>query len=62
MCGKRVKANAIECTACKAWVHRRCSGVCGALTRVKGYECGRCKCFYDDVEEVKYVKLENDMI
>jgi len=40
MCGERVKANAIECTACKDWVHKRCSGVRGALTRVKDYECG----------------------
>jgi len=23
MCGERVNANAIECTACKAWVHGR---------------------------------------
>jgi len=43
MCGERVKANAIECTACKAWEHKRCSGIQGALTRVKDYECGRCK-------------------
>jgi len=27
MCGERVKTNAIECTTCKAWVHRRCSVV-----------------------------------
>jgi len=62
MCGERVKANAIECTACKAWVQRRCSGVRGALTSVKDYECGRCTGFHNDEEEVKYVKLGNDMI
>jgi len=28
------------------------------LTRVKDYECGRCKGFHDDEEEVKYVKSE----
>jgi len=30
--------------------------------RVKDYECERCKDFHDDKEEVKYVKLGNDMI
>jgi len=29
---------------------------------VKDYDCGCCKGFHDDEEEVKYVKLENDMI
>jgi len=62
MHGERVKTNAIERTACKAWAHKRCSGVCGALTRVKDYECGHCKGFHDDEEEVKYVKLGNNMI
>jgi len=42
MCGKRIKATAIKCTACKAWVHKRCSGVQGALTRVKDGEFGHC--------------------
>jgi len=60
--GERVKTNAIECTACKSWVHKRCSGVRGSLTRVKDYECGRCKGLHDNEEEVKYVKLGNDMI
>jgi len=62
ICGERVQTNAIECTACKAWVDKICSGVRGALKRVKDYECGSCTGFHDDEEEVKYVKLENDMI
>jgi len=61
ICGERVKTNAIECTACKVWVNKRCSGVRGALIRVKDYECGRYKGYQDDEEEVKYVKLGNDM-
>ena len=32
VCGKGVAANSILCTACKKWVHRRCSGVIGSLT------------------------------
>jgi len=51
MCGERVKINAIQCTACKAWVHKRCSGDRGALTRVKDYECGRCKGSHDDARK-----------
>jgi len=35
---RKRKTNAIECTACKAWVHKRC-WVRGALTRIKDYEC-----------------------
>jgi len=62
ICGERVKTNATECTACKAWVYKKCSGVSGGLTRVKDYKCGRCKDLHDDEEEVKYVKLGNDMI
>jgi len=37
----------------------RCLSVQGALTRVKDYECGRCKGFLNH-EEVKNVKLGND--
>jgi len=43
ICGERVKTNAIECQAYKARVHKKCSGVHGAQTRVKDYECGRVK-------------------
>ena len=32
VCGKGVAANSSLCTACKKWVHRRCSGVIGSLT------------------------------
>jgi len=52
-----LKTNAIECTACKAWVHKRCSRVRGALTRVKDYECGRCKGLHNDEEEVKCMDM-----
>jgi len=51
-----------HCTACKAWVLRRCSGIRGALSRVKDYTYGRCKGLHDDDREVTLVKLGNDMI
>jgi len=43
-------------------VHKRCSGVHGALTRVKDYKCGHCKGIHQDEDEAKSVKLDNDVI
>ena len=31
VCGKGVQANSVQCTVCKKWVSRRCSGVRGDL-------------------------------
>jgi hypothetical protein len=42
ICKKGVAANSIQCTACRAWIHSRCSGVTGKLTSVVGYTCKRC--------------------
>ena len=37
-----VAANSIQCTAGRAWIRKRCSGVTGKLTGVVGYTCKRC--------------------
>ena len=43
VCDKRVKANSVLCIGCKKWVHKRCSGVKGALKKVEGtFKCKRC--------------------
>ena len=43
VCGKRVQTNSVQCTVCKKWIHRRCSGVCGDLSRVaNGFRCRQC--------------------
>ena len=42
ICKKGVAANSIQCTACSAWIHKRCSGVTGKLTGVVGFTCKRC--------------------
>jgi hypothetical protein len=43
LCDKRVKANSVLCIGCKKWVHKRCSGVKGALKKVEGtFKCKRC--------------------
>ena len=43
VCDKRVKANSVLCIGCQKWVHKRCSGVKGALKKVEGmFKCKRC--------------------
>ena len=33
VCGKGIQANSVQCTICKKkWIHKRCSGVRGAVT------------------------------
>ena len=42
-CGKGVQANSVQCTVCIQWIHKRCSGVSGDLSRVfDGSMCRRC--------------------
>ena len=43
VCGKGVQANSVQCTVCKKWIHKRCSGVRGELSQVAdGFRCRRC--------------------
>ena len=43
VCGKGVQAISVQCTVCKTWIHKRCSGVRGDLLRVAdGFSCRRC--------------------
>jgi hypothetical protein len=42
VCDKRVKANSVLCIWCNKWVHKRCSGVKGALKKVEcAFDCKR---------------------
>ena len=43
VCGKRVMRNAIQCTQCEKWVHKRCTKIRGSITRVQNFECSRCR-------------------
>ena len=44
VCRAGVGANSILCTGCGKWVHRRCSGVKGALSvAATTFRCRRCK-------------------
>ena len=41
--GKGVQANSVQCTVCMKWIHKRCSGARGNLSRVSdGFRCKRC--------------------
>ena len=43
VCGKGVQANSVQCTVCKKWIHKRCSGVRGDLSWVAdSFRCRRC--------------------
>ena len=41
VCRAGVGANSINCSACKQWVHKKCSGLTGSLN-VAGFVCSRC--------------------
>ena len=43
VCCKGVGNNSIECLQCKAWVHKRCSGITGRLVNVRNNICPRVK-------------------
>ena len=43
VCNKGVGANAIKCTSCHAWIHKRCSKIKGKLRETSDYCCGKCK-------------------
>ena len=43
VCPKGVGSNAIYCTGCAHWVHKRCSGIKGTLANRTDFQCKRCK-------------------
>ena len=43
VCWKGVQANSVQCTVCKKWIHKRCSGVHGDLSPVAdGFRYRQC--------------------
>ena len=42
VCSKGVGSNSIQCTSCKAWIHKRCSGISGMLQKVRNYRRRKC--------------------
>ena len=43
VCVKGVQANSVQCTLCKKWIHKWCSGVCGDLSLVADDVTGQSK-------------------
>ena len=42
-CGRGVHANSVQCTVCKTWIRKWCSGVRSDLSRVAdSFRCRRC--------------------
>jgi len=43
VCGRGVGNNLIQCSSCKKWVHRKCSGIKGRMYKVmKSFICRGC--------------------
>ena len=42
VCGKGMGRNSVQCTKCQHWVHKRCFGVHGSLTRENDFSCKKC--------------------
>ena len=42
VCRNGVRCNAIQCSLCTLWVHKKCSGISGKLKPDPNYQCKRC--------------------
>src|SRR5437899_221963 len=42
VCRSGVGDNAIECTSCKKWIHKKCSRVVGRLKKGGDFKCSKC--------------------
>ena len=66
ICGKGVQVNSVQCTVCKKWIHKRCSGDLSQL--MDGFRHRRCdwtiqesdltEDLMEDGETYKWVKME----
>ena len=61
VCGKGVQANSIQCTVCKKWIHKRCSGVRGDLSRIDdGFRCRRCDGTIQEVDLAEDLMVDGE--
>ena len=60
VCGRGVGRNSVQCTKCQHWVHKRCSGVHGSLTKEKDFTCRKCipGVLFQDEDEM--INLDGD--
>src|SRR5438445_8277834 len=57
ICKKGVGRNSIECSGCKKWIHKKCSGIKGALKEGSNYRCTVCEGQTGSTEGVKGPEL-----
>ena len=63
VCGKGVPANSVQCTVCKKWIHKRCSGVRGnwSWSRVAdGFRCRRCDGTIQEVDLAEDLMVDGE--
>ena len=61
VCGKGVQANSVQCTVCKKWIHKRCSGVRDDLSRVAdGFRCRQCDGTIQEVDLVEDLMVDGE--
>ena len=61
VCGKGVQANSAQCTVCKKWIHKQCSGVHGDLSRVAdGFMCRRCDGTIQEVDLAEDLMVDGE--
>ena len=61
VCGKGVHANSVQCTVCKKWIHKQCSGVRGDLSRVAdGFSCRRCDGTIQEVDLAEDLMVDGE--
>ena len=43
VCSKGVGSNSLQCTSCQKWVHKKCSGIKGSMSKVaESFICAGC--------------------
>jgi len=43
VCSKGVSSNSLQCISCQKWVHKKCSGIRGSMSKVaKSFICSGC--------------------
>ena len=43
VCSKGVGSNALQCTSCQKWIHKKCSGIKGSMLKMaKSFICRGC--------------------
>mgnify|MGYP001824797758 CR=1 FL=1 len=63
VCGRGVGRNSIKCTSCKAWIHKRCSGISGKLKDSGDYRCKGCSGGHSlGSSELKEIVLDNGQV